>query len=168
MLFERLSARVRVTTIIGAGSVGGRRLAFHKWGADGSGKCNIPLTNNPTDCVHGVLFDLPEDQLPELDLFEGAGCGYLRSVLTVEHRGSPTEAAVYLAQGEHTDEGLVPYDWYHELVIAGARQNALPEGYIAELAAVPTRVDPDPGRLSRVEALEVLKAHREAMSRSRD
>ena len=59
---------------------------------------------------------------------------------------------MYLADPDAIDEALVPYSWYHELVIRGAEQHDLPNDYIAELRAVPFTADPEPNRESKRDA----------------
>jgi gamma-glutamylcyclotransferase (GGCT)/AIG2-like uncharacterized protein YtfP len=157
MLAERLCARVAGATVVGVASLAGRRLQFHKRSIDGSGKCDIPTTANPQDTVYGVLFEVPEDQLSELDRFEGAGSGYERITADVTFDGASTPAAIYIADAQHTDAALLPYDWYHDLVLAGARQNSLPADYVTKIAATATKPDPDSTRKTRLAAIEALK-----------
>ena len=157
MLTERLCARVRGATILGVASVGRRRLQFHKRSNDGSGKCDIPETHQPQDIVYGVLFEVPDDQLAELDRFEGAASGYERTMMDFSYGDTSIPAAVYVARSQHRDADLSPYDWYHELVLAGARQNSLPDDYIASIAAIAAKPDPNPTRKSRLAAIEALK-----------
>ncbi|MFZ0549683.1 MAG: hypothetical protein WAM21_02625, partial [Steroidobacteraceae bacterium] len=47
------------------------------------------------------------------------------------------------------DLNVRPYDWYQELVIAGAREHRLPAEYIQLLEGVPTIKDPDESRAAR-------------------
>jgi hypothetical protein len=157
MFSQWLLARVLGGTVLGVASVTGRRLRFHKHSKDGSGKCDIPQRDNPADTVHGVLFELPDDQLPALDRAEGKGYGYKRTTIDVSFGGSATSAAVYLAEQKHIDYQLSPYDWYHDLVVSGARQNSLPADYVSSIAAVAAKPDPDLTRKTGTEAIEALK-----------
>jgi gamma-glutamylcyclotransferase len=163
MLLERVLARVPDATVLGAASVTGRRLRFDKCSKDGSGKCNIPEVNDPTAIVHGVLFEVPEHQLPALNRAEGEGYGYEQTTIDVSFAGSATPALVYLAQADHTNSQLSPYDWYHDLVVAGARQNSLPAAYVLSIAAVKAKFDPEPTRKTRIEAIELLKTAKAAV-----
>jgi gamma-glutamylcyclotransferase len=158
MLSERLRARVPGATVLGTASVAGRQLQFHKRSKDGSGKCDIPQTGDPADIAHGVLFDVPDQQPAALDRAESAGYGYERTTIDVSFGGSDISAGVYLAVPQHTDARLLPYDWYHALVVAGARQNSLPADYVSRLADVPTKPDSDLARETRREAIEALKS----------
>lgn len=51
------------------------------------------------------------------------------------------DATLYLAKPEARDAGLQPLDWYKNLVLAGARELCLPQGYIGAIEAVPTLPD---------------------------
>jgi hypothetical protein len=53
---------------------------------------------------------------------------------------------MYAAEGSHIDRTLRPYSWYRRFVVDGARQHALPVGYIARMEAVPAEEDPDRNR----------------------
>jgi hypothetical protein len=55
------------------------------------------------------------------------------------------------------DDALLPYDWYHALVLAGAMQNGLPAAQLEELRGIPTCADPDASRATRIEALRALR-----------
>jgi gamma-glutamylcyclotransferase len=111
-----------------------------------------------------VIFDVEEAQLEVLDRFEGVGYGYRRDEIMISLEGTKSRVCVYVAEADYLDEALVPFDWYHQLVVAGAEQNALASEYIAGLQAVPFRKDPDPNRKSRLEALAALQ-HRERSKR---
>jgi hypothetical protein len=58
-------------------------------------------------------------QLPRLDKAEGFKKGYDHKYIPLPDR--PEESALaYVAETNHIDERLLPYRWYHELVVAGA------------------------------------------------
>jgi hypothetical protein len=47
----------------------------------------------------------------------------------------------YTAEASHIDTTLRPYSWYKRFVVDGAREHALPAGYIAQIDAVPAEED---------------------------
>jgi hypothetical protein len=47
------------------------------------------------------------------------------------------------------DPGIRPYDWYRDLVIAGAREHGLPEEYVRILEKVATVMDSDADRAAK-------------------
>jgi gamma-glutamylcyclotransferase len=158
MLRERLLARVPGAKWLGVAHCDGRQLEFHKKSIDGSGKCDIPQTGNNADKVYGVLYDVPRSQKPDLDEAEGLGQGYNDEKIEVQfHDGQTKSAIAYFASPDAKKSGLIPYDWYLCLVLEGAKQNGLPDGYIASIAGVKAIPDPKPGRKTRIEALEALR-----------
>ena len=157
MLTERLTRRVSGARCLGNARALGRRLAFHKRSSDGSGKCDIPSTGNNSDVVYGVLFDVPDSQRPALDEWEGVGYGYEASPIEVlDSDSSPILAIAYLATADAIDPRLVPYDWYHRLVVTGMRQHQLPDDYVSSVVITRSVPDPDPRRKTRLEALNPL------------
>lgn len=146
MLTPRLQARVPSATPVSTAVLDKHMLRFHKRSRDGSGKCNIVPVSHSDAAVHGVLFDLPPSGLQALDEFEQRGHGYARNEITVDGPSSRVSAFVYVAQSTYVDDTLLPYDWYCALVLAGARQHALPSSYIADLKSVSSRPDPSHNR----------------------
>ena len=137
----RLRQRVPSCRLLGKVALPGYRLVFHKSGMDDSGKCDLLETGYPDDIAWGVLFTMAGEDKPALD--EAEGPGYLCSDLDVIFDGKPIEAMTYLARPERQDPAMVPFDWYRELVLVGARLHEFPPGYITEIGQVPTRPDPD-------------------------
>lgn len=158
MLTERLKQRVPGARCLGVARALGRRLTFHKRSSDESGKCDIPTTENNSDVVHGVLFDVPDGQRSDLDKAEGVGHGYEAGPIKVlDSTSSLVPATAYFATANAIDPELIPYDWYHCLVVAGARQHRLPDDYVSSVVAVRSVPDPKPERKTRLEALQALK-----------
>lgn len=143
LLTARLTARIPGARRIGTGWAAGRRLLWHKRSHDGSGKCDC-APGAPEDRVWGALYHLSAAERDALDRIEGFGQGYDRAELLVATDGGPVAAWLYVATG--TDPALRPYLWYRALVLAGAREQRLPEAYRAALAAVAAIPDPDPAR----------------------
>ncbi len=67
-------------------------------------------------------------------------------------------ASTYRALPEACDAGLLPFDWYLALTLAGAHQHALPAPYIRWLSRQQLTKDPDPSRPAGQEALAVIRA----------
>ena len=154
MLTERLTARVPSAVPVMTGKVVGRRLDFAKRSMDGSGKADMPL--QPGAVVQGVLFQMTQDDLRALDVFEGAGRGYEQQWVKVERMdGTTAEAISYVATDRVPDKN--PYDWYLALVIAGARQHGLSSDYLSQLYTTKFGIDDDVDRPLRLEALALLR-----------
>jgi len=146
LLPARLTERVGSAQLIGVGHVTGRRLAFHKRGADGSGKCDAPPAEGTGQRVHGALYRLDDRGWEELDRIEGVGHGYIRLEVPVETESGVVPALAYLAQPEFVDDSLAPFHWYKALVLEGARYHRLPADYIGSIADVVSFPDPDQNR----------------------
>lgn len=151
MLAQRLRERVPSARFIGTGQLQGHTLRWHKSGQDASGKCDAFATGNAADTVHGVLYELPLAEKPALDRAEGLGAGYDEKTVRILTPSGPVRAHVYYAT--HIDPALAPFAWYKALVVAGARQNALPPEYLTRLLAQSAVPDPDPARALRNEKL---------------
>ncbi|MFV0298461.1 MAG: gamma-glutamylcyclotransferase family protein [Hyphomicrobiaceae bacterium] len=161
MLHARLTRRCPSARAVGIGRLDGWELDFSKTGGDGSGKAVIFPSDAPGAAVWGVVFTLAKDDCNVLDRIEGRGRGYERAddlAIAAPARDVPYRAISYIAQDGHRDGALKPFDWYRDLVLGGARQNALPEAYQAALARFTAIRDPVPDRPGRLEALAALGA----------
>lgn len=143
----RLLERVPSSRPLGSVELEGYRLAFHKLGQDGSGKCNIVQSDNPEARVHAALYTLSKDEKHLLDGFEGAG--YVVEHLEIEWKGKCIRPFAYIAEENYIDEALTPYHWYKEIVRLGAHYLSLPEPYIHHIDRHVSTQDPDTERDQR-------------------
>jgi len=143
LLPQRLQERVGVATFLEVGWLPDRRLAFQKIGRDGSAKCDAAEDASSESRVWGALYEVDRDGIGRLDEVEGVGRGYLRRALVVMtgYDRIPTEA--YIAQPAFVDSELLPFGWYRDLVLAGARFHGFPTAYCEAIAKVESREDPD-------------------------
>ncbi|MGB9330085.1 MAG: gamma-glutamylcyclotransferase family protein [Steroidobacteraceae bacterium] len=125
----------------------GFKLRWDKRSKDGSGKCTIEETGRDKDFVWGVLYRLDPAEKKQLDKAEGLGHGYEERTITAFLTGKPVPVLAYYATS--TDPNISPYDWYRELVVAGAREHGLPPEYIGTLERVATKTDPNAERAAR-------------------
>jgi gamma-glutamylcyclotransferase (GGCT)/AIG2-like uncharacterized protein YtfP len=132
-----------------AALLAGYRLVFNKPSNDGSGKANVDPQEGSQ--VWGVLYSIPDEDLPMLD--EGE-VSYRRIQLPVTTTdGAQHEAWVYLASQPKDDAQLRPYTWYKRFLVEGAREHALPADYITELESIVAAEDPDVDRDRRKRTL---------------
>lgn len=164
----RSPGRVPAAQFTGSGFVRGRQLRFHKRSRDGSSKCDIPESGNDSDVVYGVLYEIPAHAIGALDRAEGVGSGYTRSKLTVSvERQDPVLATAYLADPNHIVPELQPYQWYRDLVSAGAEQHELPSYYICAILLIPVRQDPESNtRETAVAAAKALSCYHTARTQA--
>ncbi|MFC1743342.1 gamma-glutamylcyclotransferase family protein [Candidatus Riflebacteria bacterium] len=122
-------------------------LKFHKISKDGSGKCDIHKTENDSDVVHGVVFEIDESDKRGLNRAEGLGYGYEQKTVRVFAGDKEIEAITYYAT--NIDSSFKPYHWYKNYVVAGAKENGLPADYIKMLESVESIEDPDSERRAK-------------------
>lgn len=159
MLTERLVDRCKSAKPIGIATAPGYSLSFFKRSIDKSGKATLAAAEDKT--VYGVMFEIARAELPALDQAEGLGPkSYARDdrfCVCRADTGAEVMSTAYVATAAAIDPSLTPYDWYRALVLAGAMQHGLPEGYIDSLRGAAARPDPKPDRESRLAALKALK-----------
>jgi hypothetical protein len=170
MLSGWLRKRGVETLKLGNATLAGNSLHFHKRSLrDGSGKADAARTDNPDSLVHGVVFKIPEIQLPILDKFEGAigtNPGYSRKEVAVRILdGSLLTAWTYLANPHAIDPALKPYIWYLDLVRYGAEEHGFPEDYQKSIDSIPAVTDPDPYRDDKIDAEALVAEYLESCGR---
>jgi hypothetical protein len=97
--------------------------------------------------AYGVLYEFHVDHKAHLDAAEGPG--YRERIAGYPVNGETYRSFTYVARPTHIAPDLVPYRWYKDLVLAGARYHGFPGEYIASIEATPSRDDPDPARAER-------------------
>ncbi len=154
----RLSQRAPTARLIGTSHLPDWSLRFCKRSRDASGKCTLV---RGTGGVHVAIFDISCDDKRILDGIEGLGNGYAEIALAIPGFG---DCDSYIAEASHIDESLAPYDWYRELVLAGARIHGFPADYVRDIESVAAIPDPDPNRhadqWALVEKVTAMKATR--------
>ena len=158
MLTRRLTDPSRAPSAFACGVVAaqGFVVRFHKMGADGSGKCTLVATGDTGTVAYGVLYELADSDGAKLDRVEGVHTGsYVRCSVQLRHLddGGTTNAVTYVAGDRHVDSARVPFDWYRDLVVAGAIEHGLPALYIEGLARIPTIPDSDRARSAQARRL---------------
>lgn len=153
MSLPRLKERVPSAERVGMFTLGEHSLRFHKVSKkDGSGKCDALFTGNSVDYVIGALFEISDNEKVALDKAEGLGFGYQEKRVTVsDAQGNSLEAVSYYAT--NTDPSLLPYSWYLQHVINGAKETGVPAGYLDVLLAIKSQEDPDRERDARERAV---------------
>ncbi|MAW79644.1 MAG: gamma-glutamylcyclotransferase [Parvularcula sp.] len=158
MLTTRLRARCPSARAFGPAQAFNHQLAFSKRSHDGSGKATLAPSAEVHDVVPGVLFEIDKSDLIALDKAEEQGVGYDRfDAFNVQcvTRNQIIPHTTYIARTHIA--GLMPYDWYLALIIAGAREHSLEESYVKHLTETPHKADPLPDRPSRRAALKALQ-----------
>lgn len=140
MLTRRLRGRVPSARALGRVNFPDHRLAWHKVGKDGSGKCDI--APEPGGTVWGVVFQIEPAEMPRLDAAEGLGHGYEKEIVTVILAGKGIQATTYRAT--RIDPDVVPWHGYKDYVLAGAMEHDLPYPYIQTIRDAVSAPEPNP------------------------
>ena len=144
----RLLQRIPEAQLHHVAILNSHRLVWHKNDKGQSGKCDIQVTDNHTDQVYGVIYQISEADKETLDYYEGHGFGYLSKHVDVTTlSGNRLQALTYYA----IDIDIIqqPYHWYKEHVLRGAREHNFPAEYIAMIDAQESIDDDDKKRIQR-------------------
>jgi len=96
--------------------------------------------------VHCAIYEISAEDKLILDRIEGVGFGYSETTLNIPSVG---DCLSYVAEDTHIDDSLSPYDWYHELVMIGARTHGFPGDYLKQIRLEQSHNDPDPNLRAR-------------------
>jgi len=147
MLAVRMQERAPLSKAVSVGQLVGFELCWNKRSSDGSGKCSVTETGHPKQVVSGVAYEMCASDKLSLDRAEGLGQGYGERAVNIHTQAGRLPALTYYATS--FDPGIRPYDWYRDLVIAGAREHELPEEYVRMLERVATVTDSDVERAAK-------------------
>ncbi len=148
MLFSRIKERVASATKVDIGYLCEHELRFHKVGQDGSAKADIHHTGERHHRVYGVIYHIDIKEKIILDRYEHAGIGYdEKEVQIITDAGSFNATSYYAI--DIAKEALVPFDWYHALVLHGALEHDLPADYIEALKKIAHKADEDSKRAAK-------------------
>jgi gamma-glutamylcyclotransferase len=129
----RLQERVGKVMHCGLATLEGYRFSFNKKGSDGTGKANIMPDDSST--VEGAIYQLTEEQLNQLDRYEGAPKHYQRkNVFLTFPSGQKVEAITYVAQNHFiSPRPLRPSVEYLNHIFNGARENHLSSAMVQKI-----------------------------------
>ncbi len=148
----RLQKRIPSASLLGTTELANRALSFNKRSRDGSGKCTIARADS-SQSVFGAIYKIDPQDKSLLDRIEGVDAGYDVHWEDLLVNGTRTRAFMYVASSGFVDEKLLPYRWYKDFVLAGARYHRFPADYIEVLEAVGAVGDPDEERRKANEAI---------------
>lgn len=155
MFTPQLQAIVPNASVMGVAKIRGYKLFFHSKGHDDpSGKCNIIPVRDLSCEVMGVLYEIAPAERHLLDRCEHLGYGIQETTLKVsplnDDNDNPDQFAfTYIANKENVFEDLIPFSWYKDLIISGAREHHLPEDYIKHLENMACMQDPNAYRANK-------------------
>jgi cation transport regulator ChaC len=146
MSVHRLLHRVPSAVAVDTGYLYKHTLVFHKPGRkDGSGKCDAYETGRHSDFLMGVVYRINSAHKHLLDKVEGRGNGYeVKHVPIRTCRNREVSAFTYYATKTSSD--LLPFHWYKEHVLYGAREHGLSPEYIQKIISTESVQDPNSDR----------------------
>jgi gamma-glutamylcyclotransferase (GGCT)/AIG2-like uncharacterized protein YtfP len=122
-------------TVVGRARLPDYQLAFTRYSTRRKGGV-ADIVPQPGAEVWGALYDVDEAGMARLDDFEGVPRAYRReTVRVVDDAAVEREAVVYIAN--QTGE-FAPSRQYLSIIAHGARDHALPEGYVRAIEQVRT------------------------------
>lgn len=150
---ERLKERTPSAKFLKTVQLTYKKLSFHKKSTDGSGKCTFHETNDPTDILWCALYEIDREEKHLLDKAEGLHYGYDEVEIEFKLYDKTIQADIYFATD--VDANQIPYHWYKDLVLFGARFHKLPKDYISSIELVRSKTDENSSRALKNE--EILK-----------
>ena len=151
----RLNGRLPSSRLLATIELHQCRLAFHKRGMDGSGKCDL-IPEQDDHLSLGALYQIAVDEIGELDRLEG---GYQQVELELELDRQRLIAFTYQARPEKIDPSLLPFDWYRSLIEAGGDYLGFPTNPRRDLQQFDVQSDSNSERAAH--HLQLLQAIQE-------
>lgn len=123
---DNLSRRGVSFSRVCTGKIRDLRLVFHKPGEDGTGRADVQ--DHRGSQVEGVIYEVPEASLANLEIYEGVDKGhYRRQLMKVQTSKGELECVVYRAA--KFKSGLKPSRAYLDQLVRGALIHKLSEDY---------------------------------------
>ncbi|MCF8057186.1 MAG: gamma-glutamylcyclotransferase [Desulfocapsa sp.] len=107
MSLNRIRQRVPSALMLGMFSLEYHELRFHKHGRDNSGKCDAYYTNDSSNTVLGVLYQIDKSGKVILDRAEGVGCGYDEKEVIV----SDVKGNIVCSLFDFAERQCIFHDW---------------------------------------------------------
>ena len=128
----QMQERCPGSRLVGSARLAGYRLGFTRhsprWGA---GVADV--VPDPSSEVWGLLYDVTDMHIAELDAREGHPHHYVR--MPVDVRGAEGVVVAWTYGVVSKVDFVAPSRRYHEIMLAAAREHAFPGEYVARLAA---------------------------------
>ena len=126
MLPKRLLERIKKYHTAFQAMLPEHHFVYNKKSIDGTAKANVE--SDGVAAVHGVCFEIDEDDLAILKKYEG---GYdQRNIVVTTRNGNKTKAVTYIS--DSIDSALAVSDKYKSMVLKGAEYWEFSESYMSE------------------------------------
>ncbi len=114
----------------------GWKLEFNKVALGNPRKGYANIVKDENGIVEGCLYELEEDDLNKLDIYEGVPRHYRRTEVEVETCKGKIKAITYIAHPNKVKDGLKPTKDYLSHLLSGS--DCLSADYIEKLKAIET------------------------------
>ena len=123
----------------------GWKLLFNvrHWFRHEGGVGNIQPSEDPADCVPGLVHLCEDEHLPLLDAVESYGVGYDRIEVALDTAHGPLQAVTYVGLPNYLDDDCLPTRRYLNILLKGAVSAGLDESYIEKLRSHPLHPEKD-------------------------
>ncbi len=149
MNVEKFAKTVPSAKKIVVAKLPGYSFVFNSTGEDESSKANVVKSFDPEAMVWGVLIGLDDEERSNFYDSVWSTTLKLEPALCFDAEDNIYHAEVLVTQPHAINTHLLPYDWYHHKILTLAQRAELPAPYIAQLAIMPYKVDPDEIRRQR-------------------
>lgn len=157
MHLNRIKKRVPSAKLVAVAYITKYQLRLHKVSKDGSAKADAFFTDDKSDIIWGTIIEINEEEKLKLDRAEGLGYGYNEKSIAVHTKENEIiKANIYVADEKAINPDLLPFNWYLQYIIEGAKAANLPKDYQEFIKTFPSIIDKNETR--RSENLLILKS----------
>ena len=147
---DKFSKSVLSAKRTGIGKLPGYQFIFNTTADDESSKANVVPSFEPDAEVWGVLIEVADNERENFfNPDPNTNDLVLEMVNVVDADGNVYPAEVFTAKPHAINAYLLPYDWYQQKIVKLAKEAGLPQGYIAQIALMASKADPDEQRAAR-------------------
>jgi len=132
---KRTFDRIGGCPVLGAAKLNGFALTFNKPNMKNRQEGLPNLTAEEESTTHGVVFELEDKQVENLDGYFG---GYQKKNIKVHLRKTHEDIEVFAYFARRTKDALKPSPQIRALCIQGAEENSLPRDFVEILMHLPT------------------------------
>jgi gamma-glutamylcyclotransferase (GGCT)/AIG2-like uncharacterized protein YtfP len=135
MDLSQMKERCSSFKILGKVKLEGFKLDFTRKSSFWSGGV-ADIVKSPGSHAWGILYELAEECLDSLDIYEGCPKYYKRRKVSVEYNGNMVEAIAY--EVVNKESFIPPSKKYIDAMIKAGKDNNFPEDYIGFLKSIET------------------------------
>ena len=132
---QQITERCPDSTLIGPGKMRGFKLVFTHYSPRWQGGV-ADISKDPNHDVWGLLYELSQTDLDQLDRYEGHPTVYNRMQTAVQSVQGTTIRNAWVYYVVHKEQFIPPTQKYFNIILEAARTHKFPEAYIAYLKSI--------------------------------